>query len=91
MKRKKEKPFTEEQKKWNRKCSSVRALVEHNFAVIKHQWGYRKTRYKELAKNQTQLFALFALSNLYRSLKVLLRDLIRGRSVFHEPKYIDRL
>jgi transposase, IS5 family len=32
--------------------------------VIKSIFGYRKVRYKGLAKNEAQLFSLFALGNL---------------------------
>ena len=45
--------------------ASVRARVEHPFRVIKCQFGYRKTRYRGLAKNTAQLITLFALSNLW--------------------------
>jgi IS5 family transposase len=34
--------------------------------VIKRQFGYLTTRYRGLAKNQAQLFPLFALGNLPR-------------------------
>lgn len=44
--------------------ASIRAKVEHPFHVIKNLFGYRKVRYKGLAKNQAQLFTLFALGNL---------------------------
>lgn len=43
----------------------IRAKVEHPFHIIKNIFKYRKTRYKGLAKNDTQLNMLFALSNLY--------------------------
>jgi len=45
--------------------ASIRAKVEHPFRVIKCQFGYRKTRYRGLAKNTAQLITLFALSNLW--------------------------
>jgi len=45
--------------------ASVRAKVEHQFRVIKCQFGFRKVRYKGLAKNTAQIFTLFALSNLW--------------------------
>ena len=45
--------------------SKIRAHVEHPFRVIKQQFGYRKVRYKGLAKNTHHLNMLFALSNLY--------------------------
>ena len=44
--------------------SSVRAKVEHVFAVIKGQFRYRKTRYRGLSKQTAKLNMLFALANL---------------------------
>ncbi len=44
--------------------ASIRAKVEHPFHVIKNLFGYRKVRYKGLAKNHAQLFSLFGLANL---------------------------
>lgn len=61
------------QKKRNRQRSSIRARVEHLFRVIKRQFGYTKVRYKGLAKNQTQVFALMGLVNIY-----LLRNQLRA-------------
>ena len=49
----------------NRIIASLRARVEHPFRVLKCQFGYRKTRYRGLAKNGAQLFALFGLGNLF--------------------------
>ena len=43
----------------------IRAKVEHPFRVIKCQFGHRKTRYRGLAKNTSQLLVMFALSNLW--------------------------
>ena len=45
--------------------AQTRALVEHPFHVIKNIFKHKKARYKGLAKNDAQLNALFALSNLY--------------------------
>jgi IS5 family transposase len=45
--------------------AKVRARVEHPFRVIKQQFGFQKTRYRGLAKNNAQLNTLFALSNLW--------------------------
>ncbi|MBA3915766.1 MAG: IS5 family transposase [Acidobacteriales bacterium] len=45
--------------------AKVRARVEHPFRVIKQQFGFQKTRYRGLAKNDAQLNTLFALSNLW--------------------------
>lgn len=44
--------------------SSVRAKVEHVFAVVKGQLQYRKTRYRGLRKQTAKLNMLFALANL---------------------------
>ena len=64
------------QKKRNRKHGSVRAKVEHIFRVIKCQFGYRKARYRGLAKNAAQMFSLMALANLYPA-----RQCLRAESV----------
>ena len=48
----------------NRK-SSVRCKVEHAFRIIKCQFGYRKTAYRGLMKNENRLYAMFACANLY--------------------------
>jgi IS5 family transposase len=45
--------------------ASIRAKVEHPFRVIKCQFGHRKTRYRGLAKNTSQLLVMFALSNMW--------------------------
>ena len=49
------------------KKSSIRAKVEHIFAVVKGQFRYRKTRYRGLAKQTQKLNMLFALANLYQA------------------------
>lgn len=53
-------------KRINRARSRIRARGEHAFGVLKCLWKYTKVRYRGLAKNTSQLFTLFALSNLYR-------------------------
>lgn len=45
--------------------SSVRAKVEHVFAVVKRLFRFRKTRYRGLAKQREKLNMMFALANLY--------------------------
>ena len=45
------------------------AKVEHVFRVVKCQFGYRKVRYRGIAKNGAQVFALLALANLYRAVE----------------------
>ena len=48
----------------NRK-SSVRCKVEHAFRIIKCPFGYKKTVYRGLMKNESRLYAMFACANLY--------------------------
>jgi len=45
--------------------SSVRSKVEHIFRIIKCQFGYKKTVYRGLKKNENRLYAMFACANLY--------------------------
>jgi IS5 family transposase len=55
--------------------ASTRAKVEHPFRVIKCQFGHRKTRYRGLAKNTSQLLVMFALSNLWMVRKRMIQGL----------------
>ena len=52
------------QKQAERCKASVRAKVEHPFLWIKHIFGYRKVRYRGLAKNTNRLLVLAGLTNL---------------------------
>jgi IS5 family transposase len=45
--------------------ASIRSKVEHVFRVVKCQFGYRKVRYRGLAKNGAQMTTLYALANLW--------------------------
>ena len=45
--------------------ASIRAKVEHPFHIIKNLFRHRKTRYRGMAKNTAQLYALFGLANLF--------------------------
>ena len=45
--------------------AQVRAIVEHPFHFIKNLFGYRKVRYRGIAKNQARTKAHAALVNLY--------------------------
>ena len=51
-------------KRREREKSSVRAKVEHVFAVVKLQLRFRKTRYRGLPKQVAKLNMVFALANL---------------------------
>jgi transposase, IS5 family len=57
--------LTKRQRARNRRFGKVRAKVEHVFRVLKCQFGYRKVRYRGIAKNGAQVFSLLALANLY--------------------------
>lgn len=54
---------------WNRKIelmkSSARCIVEFPFRTVKRVFGFRKTVYRGLKKNENRLYTLFASSNLY--------------------------
>ena len=52
-------------KKSEHQKSSVRAKVEHVFAVVKKLFKYRKTRYRGLEKQSSKINMMFALANLY--------------------------
>ncbi|WP_457802774.1 IS5 family transposase [Vibrio cholerae] len=53
--------------------ASIRAKVEHPFR-IKCQFGFIKTRYKGLMKNDSQLAMLFTLANLFKVDQMLRRQ-----------------
>jgi len=55
--------------------AGIRARVEHPFHVIKNLFGFRKVRYRGLAKNTAQLHTLFALANLVLTKRSLLAEL----------------
>ena len=44
--------------------SAVRCKVEHAFKIIKDTFGFRKVRYRGIAKNFNKLNVLFACANL---------------------------
>lgn len=51
-------------KRREREKSSIRSKVEHVFGIIKARFGYRKTRYKGLKKQEAKLNILCSLANL---------------------------
>lgn len=59
------KPLDERWKRINRARSRVRARGEHPYHVVKTLWGFRKVRYRGLAKNRARAYTAFALANLY--------------------------
>jgi len=63
-KRKGSKNLSSRQRKRNRKQSAVRERVKHVFRVIKRQFDFQKTRYRELEKNPSQVSLRVGLANL---------------------------
>ena len=57
--------INEVEKAKNRNKSRVRAKVEHVFGVMKNIFGFRKTRYRGMAKNLHRLEVTAALTNIY--------------------------
>lgn len=68
--------FTNRQCKWkhyidealkakNRSKSRIRSRVEHSIGVIKRVFGFRKVRYRGLARNGNRLFVTAALANIF--------------------------
>ncbi len=55
-----------------RRKASIRARVEHQFRVIKRQFGLMKVRFRGLAKNTAHVITLFALSNLWMARRKLM-------------------
>ena len=67
--RKRQSVTSQEEKAEEKAKSQVRAKVEHAFCVLKHIYGYRKTRYRTIEKTAHQVLMLFALVNLYRCMQ----------------------
>ncbi|MXY64674.1 IS5 family transposase [Candidatus Poribacteria bacterium] len=65
--------LTERERSKNRTKSLVRAKVEHQFGIIKRQFGFTKVRYRGLAKNAHRLFVVCALSNRVMARRALLK------------------
>lgn len=61
-------PLTQEQTRRNGALSKIRCRVETVFAVLKRLYGYRRTRYVGLIRNQLQLTLLAICFNLRRML-----------------------
>ena len=72
--------LSEQERASNRNKSRVRAKVEHQFGIIKRQFGFSNVRYRGLSKNAHRLFVACALSNLVVAKKTLLK---RSRLSMH--------
>jgi IS5 family transposase len=66
-------PLSDADRETNRRKSSIRSRVERVFGTIKGFLGFRKLRYRGLAKNTNRLHVLRALSNLLMQKNRLLR------------------
>ena len=56
--------YKEEVKEQEREKSRIRAKVELPFHIIKNLFGFRKVRYRGLAKNRAKIMMLAALANI---------------------------
>jgi len=65
--------FNELEKAKNCTKARVRAKVEHSIGIIKRVFGFKKVRYRGLAKNLHRLEVTAALANLYMVRRRLLR------------------
>ena len=65
--------LTEAERSRKRNKSRVRAKVEHQFGIIKWQFGFTRVRYRGLSKNTHRLFMACALSNLVMAKQTLLK------------------
>ncbi len=59
-----------------KRSAQVRAFVEHPLRIMKCVFGVVKVRFKGVAKNTKQVFALFAVANLY----------LAGRHLLPQPE-----
>jgi len=71
------KNLSERWRKINRARSRTRACCEHPFRILKQLWGFEKTRYRGIAKNQARAQTMFALANLYAVRKKLMPPGVR--------------
>lgn len=55
---------------WNRLVASLRARVEHPFAMMKQQLGYRRVRYRGRERNEFDFALTITACNLKRSLSL---------------------
>jgi IS5 family transposase len=58
------------QERWNQKVSVLRARVEHPTAMMKHQLGYRRVRYRGRERNAFDFVMILAACNIKKSLSL---------------------
>jgi IS5 family transposase len=61
------------QERWNRMVSGLRARVEHPSAMLKHQLGYRRVRYRGRERNAFDFALTMTACNIKRSLSLIRR------------------
>ena len=64
-------PLSLSQLRRDRRFGKIRAKVEHVFLIMKCQFGYREVRYRGIANNGAQVFALLAFVNLFLTRRTL--------------------
>jgi len=74
------------QERWNGLVSKVRSKVEHPFAMMKHQLGYRTVRYRGLERNAFDICLMLMACNLKRS--VFLNEQAKSIGVDPVPKKV---
>jgi IS5 family transposase len=57
--------LSDEEERRNRRKAAIRSRVEHVFGVIKHIFGWRKVRFKGIAKNFQYAYGVAAAVNIY--------------------------
>jgi transposase, IS5 family len=66
-------PLSDRELEVNSTKSKTRSRVEHIFGIVKGRFGFRKVRYRGIAKNENVLHVLFGLANLLTMKHALLR------------------
>ena len=77
-----QRPLSERQKAANHAKSRVRAKVEHPIGTIKRVFGFRRVRYRGIAKNTNRLFVASGLANLF----MMRRRLLLASAFDHEMR-----
>lgn len=73
------------QREWNRVVSTIRAVCEHPFAMLKQQFGWRRVRYRGMQRNAFDFTLLLTACNIKRSLSLRAEDAPLSHSVRGSP------
>ena len=71
QRRRGQKELLEWKQGWNLAVATVRASVEHTFAMLKQHMGYRRTRYRGLDRNATDFALTLTALNMRRAVSLL--------------------